>query len=253
MLDREDLKRGGANFTWLMAGSYASYALSFLTVVFIARKLGPTSYGEVNAAVAYVGLFAFLKLPGFDKVYVRDAASRPDKREEDYSVLLGVKLASAILGMAAAAAILPLMPFGNDERLAVLAFGTTILTQPIATLMGAVFQGCEDMKWMSVVGFIRQASYIVAASAGLYLLHGGGVRIVAVALTGSYWLGLALSYWAVRRYLPRPLRPTFRLPERPALKSGIVFSAYSVLVYLYTKVDVLLARTFLGPAAAGLY
>jgi O-antigen/teichoic acid export membrane protein len=253
LLNRGDIGRGARNFSWLMIGNYASYALSLVTVVLIARALGPERYGGINAAVAYVGMFAFLKLPGFDKVFVRAVARDPSCESREYAVMLGAKAVAAAAGLVAAIAVLPFMPFSAGERASAAIFATTLLTQPIGSLIGGVFQAHEDMKWVAVVGLVRQTSYIVAATVALYGFGIHSIEVFVFLLSTSYWLGLVASVLLVRRHIARPLRAHFELPSREVLKAGVVFSLFSFVVFLYTKVDVLMARTLLGATAAGLY
>ncbi len=253
MLEREDIGRGARNFSWLMVGNYASYALSVVTVVLIARALGPERYGSINAAVAYVGMFAFLKLPGFDKAFVRVVARDPSCEPHEYAVMLGSKVMAAAVGMAAALVVLPFMPLDPAERFAAAVFATTLLTQPIGSLIGGVFQAHEDMKWLAVVGLVRQTSYVVAATIALYVFGIRSITVFVVLLSASYWLGLAASVVLARRYVAKPLHARFELPSREVIRAGVVFSLFAFVVFLYARVDILIARTVLGAGAAGLY
>lgn len=253
LFTREDLLRGGKNFTWMLVGNYVSYGLSLLTVVLIARKLGPAVYGSVNSVVAYVALFGFLKLPGFDKVFVRDTAGAHDDLPVLYPQLFALKLAGAAIGVVCALAGMFLVPFSASERWAILIFVSTVLTQSIVSLLGGVFQSHEDMKWLPAINLMRQSSYLIIALVAIQLLGVHGVLVMTLVLAVSYWIGLGVSLLSVRRYLAHPLAM-----ERPRLKpsfvrSGVVFSVSSVLVFLYTKIDILMARFFVGSGPAGLY
>lgn len=253
LFTRDDLVRGGRNFTWLLAGNYVSYGLSLLTVVLIARQLGPRTYGAVNSVVAYVALFGFLKLPGFDKVFVRESAGDTQALSVLYPQVLALKLAGVAVGVVAASVGLLLVPFSGAERVSALFFISTLLTQSLVSLMGGVFQAREDMKWMPIINLVRQSFYLLVALVALQFLGVRGVFAMTVVLGVSYWVGLVASIVAVRRYVSAPLtimRPDF---EPGFIRSGVVFSISSVLVFLYTKIDILMVRFFIGSGPAGLY
>lgn len=253
MFTREDLAKGAKNFTWMLAGNYVSYALSLLTVVLVARQLGPLKYGTMNAAIAYVGMFGVLRLPGFDKVFIRASAADPKGEPDTYAQMLGLKLGAAVLGMAACAVGLVFVPFSWPERIAAMVFASTLLTQSIVSLIGGVFQAHEDMKWLPIVNLVRQTSYIVVATVGIQLLGRDEIVFVTSVLAASYLVGLSASVIAVRRYLSAPLRPAFPRLARGMFRSGLVFSISNVLVFLYTRIDILMARFWIGAGPAGLY
>lgn len=253
LLNRDDLKKGAGNLSWLLVGNYVSYALSFLTVVAIARQLGPEKYGSINAAVAYIGLFSALKLPGFDKVFVREAAWHEETEDFYYSRVLGLKLISAFVGVLISLVVLPFLHFTASEKTAIALFSLTLLTQSIAALLGAVFQAHEDMKWMAITNLVRQTSYIVLAVICLYALQIDSIEAIMATLVASYWVGLTLALWAGRRYVQHPLRAAFEWLPRTFMKAGVVFSVQNVIVYMYTKIDVLMARFLISAGGAGIY
>lgn len=255
MFTKQDLTRGFTNAGWLIAGNYASQALSMLTMVIIARKLGPAGYGMFSTATAFVGLFSVFHLNGFDRVFIRHSVSNPDEERGMYPKLLGLKALSGVLGVIVVVIAVSATNFNETERVLVLLFSITMLTQSINALLTSIFQIHEQMYWLTVGNLLRQAIYVLVAGGGLWWGLFPGEQVIAVmsVLVGTYML-LVIFYSAVSfRYIGYPLR--FSLPSLPRdiIKSGLIFSASTIVVYLYTKIDILMARAFLASSAVGLY
>jgi O-antigen/teichoic acid export membrane protein len=241
------------NFSWLAVGHYSSYVFSLVTLVLVARPLGPELYGMLTSAVAFVGLFAFLRLNGFDNVFVRNTAARPESAPELYGQMLGSKLLVGAVGLVACIAAVTLTSLTTPEKIATAAIATTLVSQSLSDLATGVFRAHNDMKWVSATNLLRQCSYIVLAVAAVYVLKSRAVGLYATLLTASYWIGAAFALVAVRRYMSRPLGVDFRPLARTTLSSGLLFTAWDVLWFLYTRVDILIIRFLIGAEAAGLY
>ncbi len=256
MFTPSDIKRGFSNAGWLLAGNYASQALSLVTMVVIARKLGPEGYGMLSTATAFIGLFSVFHLSGFDRVFLRQSVANPDEKESLYARLLGLKLRSGVAGVVIA--ISALFLFSNytaQERLLVVLFSLTLLTQAVNSLITSVFQVHEDMQWLSVGNLARQTLYILVAGIGLWAGFFPDHRVIMVmsVLVASYVCVTAFYAYIAARYVRRPLVAAYPRLSRDFIKAGVTFSLATLVVYLYTKVDILMARAFVTAAEVGLY
>lgn len=241
------------NFSWLATGYYASYALSVVTLVLIARPLGPRLYGMLTSAVAFVGLFAFLRLNGFDNVFIRETAGRPEAGPKLYGQMLGTKLIVGGAGVVACICAVAFTKLTMPEKIATAALATTLVTQSVSDLATGVFRARNDMKWVSATNLVRQCSYIALAVAAIYVLQSRAVGLYGILLTASYWIGAGFVLVAVRKSIAHPLAADFKPLPRATLASGLLFTAWDVMWFLYTRVDILIIRFLLSAEAAGLY
>lgn len=248
------LRRGTRNFGWLAAGAYVSYAISIVSFMVVARRLGPSQYGLLSAALAYTGLFGFLQLPGFGKVLTRDIARGAADADTLFRRLLGLNLLTGTFGAAAALIGLMFVTFASGTTSLIVILCVTLLVQPISSLMYSLFQGHQVMKWMAIVDLSRQSIYMAVVVPLVFVLPADQrVLGVAATLAGSYCCALGANLLIARRFIDRPLHAYLPRLPRPIVKTGLVFTSFTVFSYLFTKVDVLLASQFLGPRDVGLY
>lgn len=249
------VRLGSVNFTWLVAGTYTSYALSLLTFMLVARRLGAAGYGEVQAALAFVTLFGVLRLPGFDKVLIRRLAADGTGAELLYRRFLGLYLCTGATACACALCALMLGTATGIDTAIVLTFVPLLITWPVASLLSAVYQGRQQMKWITIVDLTRQVCYICGAIVVLTVWSSATARVMAVAivLATSYVVGLGTSLMLVRRFVSRPLRPAWPRLSWPTWRSGLILSSFVGFTYLFTKVDLVLAARYVGDADVGHY
>lgn len=80
--------------SWLLANKIASLIASLFIGIWLARYLGPKSYGEFNYVQSYVGLFAIVASLGLDSLIVRELLVKNSQRNE----ILGSALVLKIMG-----------------------------------------------------------------------------------------------------------------------------------------------------------
>lgn len=255
MLSREDYKRGARNASWLIVGNYVSQGLSLLSVLVIARRLGPAGYGVISTATAFVALFSVFKLSGFDRLFIRDSAADASHEEGLYRQLTTLKLMASGAGVAVTCVAVQFTGLSGQERLAVVLFSSTLVTQGLGGLVNGVFQVREDMRWLTIGNLVRQGLYLLVAGVGLawFVTGARGVLFTMAVLVASYWLLLALELTWVARYRRPALSFAWPRLTPEVWRAGLVFSASAVTVFLYTKVDILMARMFVDSEQVGVY
>ena len=85
MIQNREIKNAG----WLIAGQTAQIVISFIVNILTARYLGPSDYGIINYAGAYVAFFSSVAGLGVNSVILKSFSDYPDEQ--------GVTLGSALL------------------------------------------------------------------------------------------------------------------------------------------------------------
>jgi O-antigen/teichoic acid export membrane protein len=248
-----DAVRGLKNSAYLFSGNAASYVLSLVSVILVARPLGPGRYGVVSTVLAFVGIFSWSNLGGFDKVIIRECSGEESQLSEMMGRLAGLKLvASSLAFVAAIVAAWNLGGYTSTERI-----GSTIAAVMIISnsLMGILTTACqvhEEMRWMAYAGIVRQVVYITAAALGIFLMSRNPL-VVIVASTFSYLVSLAFMYRVARRWARMRIPLRFWRINRSILKAGAIFTFIGFFSFFFTKFDILIIRAFADSAAVGLY
>jgi glycosyltransferase involved in cell wall biosynthesis/O-antigen/teichoic acid export membrane protein len=238
------LSHGGLSLVVATAGVNG---LNFLFHVVISRLLGPAQYGALGAVLSVI---AVLAVPlGAVQLAVTQAVVAGRKRMS----LRGLTVKAAFCGIGAMAAVWAFSPvidaFLNlKSPYAVLAICAWI---PLA-VVAAVLQGAllGELRFAPVAfatffggGAIRLAGGALLVSAG-FGLEGAMVATVI----GQAFTTVALLLVARREVFGSGLEPT-RISLGAAALSIAALAGYTAL----TGIDVLLARHYLAPVAAGRY
>lgn len=83
------------NSSWLFFDSIGKNIFNFLSVIFVARHLGPEKYGLLSYAMGFVGMFTSLITLGLDNVSVREISK---KNEIETKEILGSSYILKLIG-----------------------------------------------------------------------------------------------------------------------------------------------------------
>jgi O-antigen/teichoic acid export membrane protein len=248
-----NVKRGLRNAGWLVGGNYASYLLSAITVVVVARPLGPSGYGLVSAVLAFIGVLSWTALTGFDRVVVRSAVREAERLEKLVNLTWGLK---SVIGAAAVVAILVaawVVPgLSQAERIGISIASVTLVISPMIGTLSTVFQVHEQMQWMPLVGLARQVVYIVGAG-GLIVVFGAKPLVVVIAFVVAYAVALVLTQTLASRWMKPRVDFRFKELDPAFVKAGALFTYIGFFSFLYTKVDILMIRWMSDLTQVGLY
>jgi O-antigen/teichoic acid export membrane protein len=222
-------------------------------VIVVARPLGPKGYGLVSSVLAFIGLFSWSALSGFDRLVVRTAVRDESRLEELVNTTLGLKLIVGLLALVAAPIAAWLVPgLSGTERIGIVVASAIIAISPLTGTLNTACQVHEQMSWIPLVGLARQLVYISGAAL-LIWQFGASPLAVICAFVFAYFIALVM-YWRVAARWIRP-RINFRFKALgwDFIKAGVLFTLIGFFSFLYTKVDVLMIRGFGDLTEVGLY
>lgn len=221
--------------------SWGRFALQFLTVVLLARILGPEAYGFAAVVLVFTTLAEVLRTSGLATAIIH-------RREFDPAVASSLHcaaLAVGALGGSAAAVIIAWLT--GTPALPLLALALVPVLAGAATVPGAVLGREHAYRRLAladaVAAVVGCAAALGAAAAGA----GSSALLLQAVLTAAVLAGMlhALGRW-------RPGRPA----RWGALRSELAFAGHSGLTqgsrYLAQNAD-RVAVSAGGAASAGLY
>jgi O-antigen/teichoic acid export membrane protein len=237
------------SFTTLMSGETAARIFGLVTVLVLARRLGPSDFGIVSFALTLVAWFGLVVDSGTELLNVRDIAREPHRFRELAERVLGLRLAISVV--AVGVFVLGVEVFARSPRVR-----DTVILFAIVLPATAI-----NLRWMvlGVHAFKAIAAGNIAARAVLavgvvLLVHDSGdlhtvpfleafaeivygvVIIGAVARHfGFVWPRIDLAAWA------RTLRESLPL---------LVNAFARAMFYSF---DIVAIELFLGPHSVGIY
>jgi O-antigen/teichoic acid export membrane protein len=216
--------------------------LGYLLNVVGARVLGPAAYGELGALLGLLLIGNVLPL-AVQTVTARRVATSDGSRADD--VPLGV-----VLGLGETLAVLLVTPLLalvlRLDGVAVAALAVAFLPLSVSGVALGLEQGRQRFRALGV-----SYAVLAAARSGLalvVLVASGGVRAVAHAILLGSWFG-----WVAVAALSRMDRPSRRRPARDGIRETGRVGHALLAMFVFTSLDVLLARVILPDEASGQY
>jgi O-antigen/teichoic acid export membrane protein len=243
-----------SNVSWVFAERLASTVLNVLSIVAIARLLGPSDYGEYAYVISLTGIVLATGQLGLDGLLIKKIIGS--------SVELGSLLGSTCLlkyfVYLPASVLLVIYGFGNSahsssEQYLILFSTLILLAAPITTTLLAWLNAHELFRFASAA---RIAVITVGVAAKISVIF-AGMGLIAVGLIHSLiFVGEAVLLLVVFRIAKGPAITSWQ-PKKTMMKELFQESRYlfvgTLLTVLYFNVDMLMIRLMLGSRAVGEY
>ncbi len=240
------------NSGWLFADKALRMGGGLLVMIWIARYLGPASFGQLSYAIAFVALFGAIATLGLDGIVVRELVRDPEKADEILGSAFFLRLIGSCLAVLTMVIAVRLVRADDAEAqtlVAIVAIGTFFLAVDVVDLW---FQSRVQSRYTVMA---RNAAFLAMLLVRVMLiLTQAGVAAFAWAASAELALAalaLALSYrlrgkaWSALQ--PRLARMRALLAESwPLMVSGL-----AVLVYM--RIDQVMLAAMQGEREVGLY
>lgn len=241
------------NSYWIMGEKIVGLGLAFIATVFVARHLGPETFGSFAYAVSLVALFGAAGHMGLQGLVVREIVKDPEARAETLGTVITLKLIGMSVGYVALLAYAAVYEgVGSTEFFLIAICGAALLFQPL-DVIDFWFQAFLQAKYTAIS---RLVSQVAATGLKLSLVFvGSGVvyfatvqllqAIVAAALLlffFRYKSDLHLSSWSFSWRRAREL-----------LNQGWLIYLGSIFAVIYLKVDQVMLRWLADTQEVGQY
>jgi len=183
------------NFFLLVAGEITAKLLTFASLTYLARTLGPADYGFVEFTLAVMVFFTLPADLGLGSYGAREIAHNPSNASRLLHAVTGLRMALALCSMALLAVFILLLNKSTEVKLLLALYGVSLLGHPF--LLQWFFQAHDQMRLVGIASIIRQAGF--AALVFLFcrrqysLVYVGAIECGSVACVAFY------CAWITRR------------------------------------------------------
>jgi len=241
-----------SNIAWLFTDQILQMGIGLFVGLWVARYLGPTQFGLLNYAIAFVSLFSSVASMGLGTLVVRDIARNPECKNETLGTAFGLQFTGGCITLLLTVTVIALLK-PNDSL-------TRWLVGIIAA--GTIFNAFEAINfWFqsqiqskyTVLAKNSVCFFVAAVRIGLVtikapLLAFACIRLAEVALVGMAYVyfyrltGNKIKDWQFSWERCKEL-----LSESwPIVLSGLA-------VYVYSKTDQIMLGAMNKNAELGYY
>jgi len=246
------LRKIMGNMGWLMLDRVVRMGMGLFVGVWVARYLGPTQFGSLNFALAFVALFGIVTTLGLDGIVVREVLHNAEDTHEILGTTLALRSGGSLLAVGLAiVAVRIIQPHDKQALLLVSILSLTLVFQAFDTI-DSFFQSQVKSK---ITVWAKNGAFLVFAGVRVWLIVvKAQLWCFAAASTGEIALGavgLLLGY----RFSGGRLSAWTRNRDRAVLllkqSWPLIFSGLAIVIYM--RLDTVMLKVMQGDLAVGLY
>lgn len=242
------------NSAVLLAGTFVSKALVFVSYILLTRELGAEEFGRFTFLFVYVGFFELIGDAGIESIVLREIERHPERAA---ARLADAILLRALLIAVAIPAALLIFPWargdaGAQTLLLLMACGTLFTTNRRASLRSLFeipYRAALRMEIPMLLGVLSEALCVALILATVP--RWGLAAAVASQIAAPLPFAVLLAILASRR-----LRPEFRIDAAriaSLFRSAAPIFAAIALNFVLVRTDVFALTRFRGALDVGLY
>ncbi|MFH1627080.1 MAG: flippase [bacterium] len=240
------------NTGWLFASRILCMGISFLTTAFIARKLGPSNFGQLSYAVSFVGIFGFISSLGIESILYRDLIKNPEKKRKILGSALIIKLLAGLF-TAILVSISAFLLAENDvsKTLILILSGTFIFNA--FQIISFEFQARVKSKYPSIISFL--ITLILNILKIIVIISGKGVIYLALILLLESIL-YAIFYWYFYEKKIEEKILEWKFDKQIAitlLKDSWPLIFTSAFFLIYSRIDQIFIKNMIDAHSVGIY
>ena len=251
-LKNHPFKKFYINSGWLIADKVFRMVVGLFIGVWVARYLGPKSFGSLNYALAFTALFSVFSNLGLDQIVVRDIVDKSNSGNCILGSAFFLKIFGSVLAILLACVTIHLYKPNDSEMFAM------VLILSIGTLFQSfdVIDYYYQAKLQSkLTVYARNFAFLLNSLVKIALIALNFSAIYfALAYTFEIFLGslcLLITYWFANHAL-KSWRPNLSEMKRLLVEGAPLFFS-GFLVLLYIRIDQLMIGSMLGDEQLGIY
>lgn len=245
------VRRVAKNVSFLLLSSVVQKSLSLVLIIYIARYLGDTGFGQFSFILAFVGLFTVLIDPGLNSYVQREVARHRSKAGSLLGSVFIIKLFLSLLTIAAVAITINVLDYPLEITGLVYLAGAAMIISNLSWAFRNLYFSFEKMEYEFFTISINRL--LVVTLSVLALISGYGIAGLIVAhLIGSIF-ELLFSIFIVIRKVAKPVLVMDYSLWKALLRSALPFALMGVFASIYNNIDVVMLSKMRGDDVTGWY
>ncbi len=238
------------NAGWLIFGKVGQMVVNFLIGLLTARFLGPSNYGLLNYAAAYIVFFTAICNLGINSVLVKELIDRPSLQGTTLGTALGLRAVASVLSAIALMCLTMLIDAGEPETITVVSLSGLSLIFQIFETFHYWFQSRLESKVTAMLTLL--AFTLTAVYKAVLLALKKSVAFFACANALDYLLLAIFLFIAYRKHHGDKLRFSWSYGKE-LLKKSRYFILPALMICIYSQTDKMMLKKMLSDAEVGYY
>lgn len=237
------------NTSFLLIGKIIAKAISFYTVILVARYLGDVGYGRYNFAFAFISFFSILSELGILRILLREISKNPETAGKMIGNATLIKGILSVLAFFLAIVSVNLMGYSTEVVKGVQVASLILLVDMLNTY-GIIYEANLKMKYSVFFFMLSHLCTFVLIIIITYFNLGLNLIILATVATNA--IQNILTY----KYSRKLIKVNFEIDPKICkylLKESLPLALSSVFTVIYYRIDMVMLSLMIGDAAVGIY
>lgn len=242
--------RTSKNAIWLISGKIAQMVISLFVTVLTARYLGPSNYGLINYASAYISFFlAFCSL-GINSIIVKEFVDYENDNEKVIGTTLVLRCISSVISAVIIFLIVMIVDASEPTTIIVVVLSSISLFFNIFETFSYWFQSKLKSKYAAIATFL---GYLICAGYKIVLLvTGKSVEYFALANSIDYFIVAVFLFVFYKKNGGGRLSFSKEIGKK-LLKDGAPFIVAGLMVAIYNQTDKIMLKHLINETENGYY
>lgn len=246
LFKNKEIKNAG----WLIGGKIAQMIISLFVGVLTARYLGPSNYGLINYASAYIAFFNSFCTLGINSVIIKNFKDNQEEQGLAIGSTLVLRAISSILSAITIIAIVGIIDSEEPLTIVIVALCSLALPFHIFDTFNYWFQSRYQSKITSLATLVAYA--LTSAYKIVLLILGKDIKWFAIATSIDYICIAIFLFIAYKKFNGPKLKFSFEKAKQ-LLKSSYHYILSGMMVAIYGQTDKLMLKQMLGETQVGYY
>ncbi len=239
------------NSSWMLSEYLLRVISAVFVTVYVARYIGPESFGVLSYALAIVSVFMALSRLGMDSILVRELSKNRDNTPVILGTAFWLMFVFAIVSYVVLWFITQLVEDDPEIRLYIWIIASGIISQ-VFFVVDYSFQSQVQAKYSSIA---KSVALGISSLFKVYLVY---LEVDLLILTIAFALDFALIalFLLITHGLKQQPNFFIRFDKsyvKPLLKSSWPMVLSALAIVLYMRVDQIMIKSMLGVYDLGLY
>lgn len=238
------------NTGWMFFGQMFNI-ISVVVGIWLARYLGPENFGIFSYVLAFVGLFSFITGFGVNDILTRDLVAHPEKRDKLLGTAFFINLGSGFLVFLIVAITTQFISDSRFVKILMIIWSTNFFISAFSVI-SRYFVATVQSKKNAIVQVICVT--LISLFKILLIISGKGILFLIVIFLFDY---IFSNFLYLFFYYKSGLNPLSWRFDKKIFKGLLSVSWLLMLsaaaASIYTKIDQVMVKNYLGDASVGLY
>lgn len=244
-----EIKKIISNAGWLLFDKFIRLIFGLLVGVWVARYLGPGTYGQLAYVVTLISFFQVVSLLGMDTILVRDIAHDKEKANQILGTAIIMRFCAGLLCLVVAVSCVGFFNGPYFALLTLLAGGSLIFQ--CSDTIDIWFQSQSQSK-RTVIAKLCSYSVTNIMRIILILYHAPLWGFALLLSIDALLSAMALSY-AYKTFKTTDKWKATLARSKSLLSESWPFLISGISIILYMRVDQIMIKNFLGEKPLGVY